>query len=277
WDNSGNDSWDNSGNDSWDNSGDNTNSGDQSYNYDDASSGAGGFDSTGGADDGWGDWDAGGGDWGGGSDGFGLVDVPRNSRPEVVARPYERFTGMPYDSATELITYVEVVEVIIPDRFFDLGGIPYDTEDSLQARAERWMKKEFGEKEAKKMIEDAGMDKDGREGNTINALVVMPLIYEKNKYTKINEGVIEFDMELRFKEGRYRYKFENFVHRTPAISGKRGAREDRTYLEYYLTAKRDVRHNDEILMACNNQMNKLIDGLKTTCKAVPFLDDDESW
>lgn len=280
WD-SGGDSWDNSG-DSWDNSGDDNSGGDSwgsgDQNFDDAASGGSSGDSTGDSGDDWGDddWGDDGGDWGAGG-GFGDVDAPRNLRPKVVAKPYERFTGMPYDSTSELISYVEVVEVIIPDRFFDLGGDPYDTEDSLQARAEKWMKKQFGEKEAKKMVEDAGVDKKGREGNTINALVVMPLVYQKNKYTKVDEGLIEFDMELRFKEGRYRYKFENFVHRTIAASGKRGAREDRTYLEYYMTAKRDARHNDEILMACNTQMNHLIDGLKASCQQVPFIDDDESW
>jgi hypothetical protein len=102
----------------------------------------------------------------------------------------------------------------------------------------------------------------------------MPLVIEKNKYSKVKSGVLQFDMELRFKEGRYRYKFENFVHLTPAPSGSK-TKQDKTYLEYYMTAKKDVRANDQILIACNTTMNRLIDGLKQSCDAVPFMDDDD--
>jgi hypothetical protein len=42
-----------------------------------------------------------------------------------------------------------------------------------------------------------------------------------------------------------------------------------------MTAKQNTRNNDKILMATNNQMNKLIDGLKQSCEMVPFIDDDD--
>jgi len=136
-----------------------------------------------------------------------------------------------------------------------------------------WMNKQFGKKEAKKMIEESGLDPDGKEGNTIKALVTMPLTVQVNKYKKENAGTIRFDMELRFKDERYRYKFNNFVHITPNASGGKG--DDETYMEYYMTAKKNVRTNDRILMACNAQMNRMIDDLKSTCAATPFIDDDD--
>ncbi|NNJ55478.1 MAG: hypothetical protein HKP14_05080, partial [Bacteroidia bacterium] len=46
-------------------------------------------------------------------------------------------------------------------------------------------------------------------------------------------------------------------------------------MEYYMTAKQNIKNNDKILMATNNQMNKLIDDLKRTCDATPFIDDDD--
>lgn len=272
WDDSGSDSWDDSGSDTWDTDGSSDDSGDGSYDYDPGSSAAGdGGDSTS-DDDSWSDdsWgDDSGMDFGGGSGG----DYVRSARPKIEARPYERFTGMPYDSASELVTFVEIVEVIVPDKFLDLGGEDYSMSDSLYARAITWMEKQFGEKKAKKMIEESGIDPDGREGQTIKALVVMPLMVQINKFAKRMDGVIQFDMELRFKDERYRYKFNNFVHVTPNNSG--GKEEVRTYMEYYMTGKRNIRGNDQILIATNNQMNELIDDLKLSCSAVPFIDDDD--
>jgi len=58
---------------------------------------------------------------------------------------------MPYDSASQLVTYVEIVEVVVPDRFLDLGGEDYSLSDSLYARAISWMQTQFGKREAKQM------------------------------------------------------------------------------------------------------------------------------
>ena len=46
-------------------------------------------------------------------------------------------------------------------------------------------------------------------------------------------------------------------------------------MEYYLTAKKNIKGNDKVLMACNSQMTRLIDDLKATCAATPFIDDDD--
>jgi len=269
WDDTGSDSWD-TGSDSWDdNSGGSWDDNGTDYNYDAGSGGGTMTDDTSNAD--WG----GGDDWGGDDASFdfggGYQDeYVRAARPEVKARPYERFVGMPYDSAAELVTYVEIVEVIVPDEYF---GDDYSISDSLYTRATSWMRQQFGEKKSKKMIEESGEDTKGREGETIKAVVVMPLVVEINKYAKSTAGVIQFDMELRFKDGRYRYKFKDFVHVTPNSSG--GKEEVRTYMEYYMTAEDNVRQNDKILMATNNQMNRLIEDLRKSCDATPFIDDDD--
>lgn len=264
--------WDDSG-DSWgDDSGSDENT-TGNYDYDQGSGGTT-FDytDTSGGDD-WGDDDGFGDD--GGFD-FGVDasgDFVRSTRPKTEARPYDRFVGMPYDSASQLVTYVEIVDVIVPERFLDLGGDDYSVYDSLYARAMTWMQSEFGKREAKQMIDAAGADAEGKEGSTIKAYVTIPLRVELNKYQTQYAGTLEFDMELRFKDERYRYKFENFVHVQANQSGKKY--EDVTYMEYYLNAKKNIRGNDKILMACNTQVNKLIEGLKATCEATPFVDDDD--
>jgi len=258
-------SWDNQ-QDSWDNQEDGWGSEDEDSqnaneeNTDDAWADEGGMDDSWSDDDG-GDFSFGGGD-----------DYVRSSRPEVKARPYQRFTSMPFDSSSQLITFMEVVEVIVPDRFLDLGGEDYSLSDSLYQRALTWMQTKFGKREAKSMIDAAGIDPEGKEGQTIKAFVHMPLAVQINEYQKVNAGIIKFDMELRFKDERYRYKFNNFVHVSKSTNGKE---DDVTYMEYYLSAKKNARGNDQILIACNDHMNNLIDDLKTTCAATPFIDDDD--
>ena len=111
----------------------------------------------------------------------GSGDYVRSARPETKARPYQRFTSMPYDSSSQLITYMEVVEVIVPDRFLDLGGDDYSLSDSLYQRALVWMQTKFGKREAKSMIDAAGIDPDGKEGQTIKAYVHMPLAVQLNE------------------------------------------------------------------------------------------------
>lgn len=264
------DSWDNG--DTWDNSGDTWD--DSSYDYD--GNGGGTYqdpyatDSATADDGGWDDggWDDGGGDWGD-SYGYQEEEFVRSARPKFERKPYERFTGMPYDSATELITYIEIVEVLVPDDYF---GDYYAGEDSLYARGMKWMIAEFGEKEVKRMIEESGLDPK-REGKTIKATAEIPLKVKINEYQTVDGGKLRFDIELRFKDERYRYKFNNFVHLETDLGGGKDMIE--TYMEYYLDAKNDIVHNDKVLKATNEQMTTMIDNLKKTCDATPFVDDDD--
>lgn len=239
---------------------------DDSYDYDENGGGTLG-DSTSGDDYGYED-DYGYDDYddeGGYDDGY-----VRSARPKFEHKAYERFTGMPYDSATELVTYVEIVEVLVR---MDYLGDPYDYADSLHSRAIKWMGAQFGEKEAKRMIEESGPDTKNREGLTINAVGKVPLVVEKNEFTKIQAGDLQFDMELRFKDGRYRYKFNNFVH--VEYDQREGNDPITTYLEYYMDAKKNIKENDAVLIATNNKMNSMIQDLKETCAHEPFIDDDD--
>lgn len=262
---------------SWDNQQDGWGDQEEGWGSEDDSSEDDGSEATEGenTDDAWGDDESVDDSWSDDDDfsfGGGGDDYIRSARPAVKARPYQRFTSMPFDSASQLITYLEVVEVVVPERFLDLGGDDYSLSDSLYQRALTFMQTKFGKREAKSMIDAAGIDPDGKEGQTIKALVHMPLVVQVNEYQKVNAGVIYFDMELRFKDERYRYKFNNFVHKSKSTNGKE---DDVTYLEYYMTAKKNARGNDQILIACNNHMNNFIDDLKTTCAATPFIDDDD--
>lgn len=248
----------NDGYDSYDDYGsDNAN---QNYDYG-AATGGGSFDTTSTFDN----YDSYGSDGG-----FRNADYVRSARPAVTKKPYERFKAMPFDSAIGLVTYAEVVEVIVPDKYM---GDDYSVSDSLYTRAMKWMKSEFGAKEAKKMIEAAGADKKNREGQTIDAIVLVPLVFKNNEHSTTQLGMIEFSMELRFKDGRYRYKFNNFVH---IESNKTNPNSNvETYLEYYITAKDNVRNNDRVLRATDLQISTMIAGLKKSCDASPFIDDDD--
>jgi hypothetical protein len=201
---------------------------------------------------------------------FNGIDYVRSARPKFEHRPYERFSGMPYDSATELVTYVEVVDVVTPD---DYLGEPFDYADSLYARASKWLGQQFGKKQAKKMLKKSGPDRENREGLTIKSVAELPLMVEHNKFSTGQSGVIQFDLELRFKDGRYRYKFNNFVH--VEEDHTTGNDPISTYIEYYMDAKTNVEENDQVLIATNNQMNVLIEDLKSACADVPFVDDDD--
>lgn len=241
--------------------------------WDDSDDGWGDYDDSTSADsmDGWGDgsWDDGSSEWDE-TTSYSGVDYVRSSRPKFERRAYTRFTGMPYDSATDLITYVEVVDVIVRDEYL---GEPYDYQDSLFTRASKWMELQFGEKEAKQMLKKQGMDQSGREGLTIITKGIIPLIVELNESHKENMGRIQFDMELRFKDGRYRYKFNNFIHLEDANT--EDTKPIETYMEYYLHAKKNIVANDRILIATDKQMTQLIEDLKDICAHEPFVDDDD--
>jgi hypothetical protein len=190
-------------------------------------------------------------------------------KPKVVKKPYVRVT-LPYDSIAELVTYVEITEVLEPD---DYLGDPYSSADSLYQRAFSFLVKEFGEKQVKKWMEESGEDYKLREGKTILIVAEFPVIVEYNEFRKIEAGKIVFDMELRFKDERYRYKFNNFQHVMPPSNGSK--KESVNYFEYYLTSTVNVKNNDRILIAADKKINEMIAGLKASCNEPLVLDDDD--
>ena len=132
-----------------------------------------------------------------------------------VKKPYIRYV-VPYDTISELVTYTAVVTWENDD------NVPQV--DSLYFRSKRWIKHEF--KGTKKQV----IRKDDKKEFKIVMEGEFPLIIEANKFSKAQNGKIVFDMELRFKEGRYKYKINNLVHVVDPPPGQEN--ETRTYFEF---------------------------------------------
>jgi len=175
--------------------------------------------------------------------------------PVVVKKPYIRFVA-PFDSITELVTYTEIINE-------EEAGT-----DSLYWRAKRWINHEFGKKNQKKLIK-----KDDKKDFKIVMEGEFPLYIEANKFAKTQNGKVVFDMEIKFKEGRYRYKINNLVHVVPPPPGEE--KETRTYFEFYRKSTINPRGNDIILMNADKKINSMLKDLRKYCKEPIFVDDDD--
>ncbi|NUM31360.1 MAG: DUF4468 domain-containing protein [Bacteroidetes bacterium] len=182
--------------------------------------------------------------------------ISESGPPQPVKKPYIRFV-VPFDTITELVTYLEVVT---------------DDEspgnDSLYARAKRWIRYEFGKSKQKQVIK-----KDLKKEYKLVLECEFPLYIETNKYSKTQNGRVAFDMEIRFKEDRYRYKINNLVHIVDPPPGEE--KEIRTYFEFYRKSNINPKGNDMILMAADKKINKMIKDLKKFCKGPIFVDEDD--
>ena len=174
--------------------------------------------------------------------------------PKPVKKPYIRFVT-PFDTITELVTYSEVVNE-------EEAGT-----DSLYWRAKRWIKHEF--KSTKKQV----IKKDDKKDFKIVMEGEFPLLIEANKFSKSQNGKVMFDMELRFKEGRYKYKINNLVHVVDPPPGEE--KEIKTYFEFYRKSTVNPKGNDAILIAADKKIQKMIRDLKKYCKEPIFVDDDD--
>jgi hypothetical protein len=175
--------------------------------------------------------------------------------PAVVKKPYIRFVT-PFDTITELVTYTEIISE-------EEAGT-----DSLYWRAKRWINHEFGKKNQKKLIK-----KDDKKDFKIVMEGEFPLYIEANKFAKTQNGKVVFDMEIKFKEGRYRYKINNLVHVVPPPPGEE--KETRTYFEFYRKSTINPRGNDIILMNADKKIKSMISDLKKYCKEPIFVDEDD--
>ena len=185
-------------------------------------------------------------------------------RPKFQRRAYERFTP-PFDTISGLITYLSVIEIL------DQDGVEIYS-DSIYKRAQRWLENEFGKKNAKDFTKSSGLNKEG-EGYKMVVSGRFPLVVQVNEFYAVPSGEVEFVMELRFKEGRYRYKINNLVHIEPPLAGTKSER--RTYFEFYKNQKENVKAGDQILVAADKKINKMITGLYETCKEPIFVDQDD--
>ncbi|MFM9944371.1 MAG: DUF4468 domain-containing protein [Bacteroidia bacterium] len=173
---------------------------------------------------------------------------------QPVKKPYVRYV-VPFDTLTELVTYVAVVEE-------EEAGT-----DSLYWRAKRWIKHEF--KGNKKQV----IKKDDKKEFKIVMECEFPLLIEANKFSKTQNGKVVFDMEIRFKEGRYKYKINNLVHVLEPPPGEE--KEIRTYFEFYRKSTINPKGNDAVLMAADKKIIIMLKDLKKYCKEPVFVDDDD--
>lgn len=170
-------------------------------------------------------------------------------------KPYVRFV-VPFDTITELVTYTDIINE-------EEAGT-----DSLYWRAKRWIVHEFGKKNQKKVIK-----KDDKKEFKIVMEGEFPCYLETNKFSRTPNGKIQFDMELRFKEGRYKYKINNLVHLIPPPPGE--DKEIRTYFEFYRKSTINPKGNDMVLMYADKKIKAMINDLKKYCKEPVFVDEDD--
>jgi hypothetical protein len=187
-------------------------------------------------------------------------------KPKVKKIQHERFVA-PYDSTLEMISYAGVVQV--------LDNENYEVEvDTIYKRAKNWMTMEFGEKELKKMTSHDAMNPNASEMEyKIKLKGSFPCEMEVNEFNQVSKGDVEFLMEIRIREGRYRYSVNNLVYiaETP-VGAKTG---DRTYFEYLMKAKDNVRGNDSILLAADKKINLWMKTLQEQCQKQPLEEEDE--
>jgi hypothetical protein len=205
-------------------------------------------------------------DYGSGSSPTNGIELKNGGK---VGKPIEKKTYVrfqpPVDTITRLITYLEIVEVKDQEGFESYS-------DSLFTRAQRWLDKNYSKKELKDYLKQSGMNTKG-EGYIIEMEGQFPLMMKPNDFTTVENGRVEFAMELRFKDGRYRYKINNLVHVQPPMYGEKD--EIRTYMEYYTKTKRDIESTDKILLAADEHIQKMIKSLKDECKEPIFVDEDD--
>lgn len=226
--------------------------------YDDSTS----YDDSYSESDDYGSEDYGGyGDYGSGGGGSDEKFVPK----KVVRKPYVRFVP-PYDSLRELIMYVDVIDVK------DREG--YEVEiDTINFRAHKWMEAEYG-KDLKKVLTSDGINETAGELEyKIRIHGTFPCEIEPNEFTKVRNGKVEYDMEIRVRDGRYRYAIKNLVHVADPRPGEKEG--ERTYFEYLMKAEDNVREGDGVLIAADKKINAMMDELQKLCQTSPIEEEDD--
>lgn len=232
-------------------------SGDYSdYSYSDSTySDTSSYDSGSGSFDSYGSFGSGGGD-----NGNYIV------KPKVVVKRKERFIP-PYDSTREMVSYTGIVEVKDNENF----EVEVDT---IYHRAKSWMLMEFGEKELKKMTTLDNMNNNASEMEyKIRLKGTFPCMIAYNEFRTEENGDVEFQMEIRIREGRYRYSVNSLVYVAEPIAGAKEG--ERTYFEYLMKAKDNYANNDNILLAADKQINSWIDNLRQQCQRNPIEEEDD--
>ena len=188
-------------------------------------------------------------------------------KPRVQVADYTRFVP-PYDSAKELVSYSGIVNVL-DDEDFEVEV------DTIYHRAKNWMKMEFGEKQLKKLTTMDDINPNASEMEyKIRLKGTFPCEMEMNEFRTERHGDVEFFMEIRIREGRYRYSVNRLVYVADPLTGEKEG--DRTYFEYLMKAEDAVRENDNILLAADKKLNRWIDTLRENCQKQP-LEEEDDW
>jgi hypothetical protein len=173
---------------------------------------------------------------------------------------YKRFTP-PFDSMREIIYYEGIIE--------DEGEFPEKNgADSLYWRAKKFLLQRYGKDNLKKWtIEDKKADR-------LTLKMTVPMIVKMGDYKKMESGFLEYKLTIRFKDGRYKYQFGNFVHiQSPNGLGKEPTR---TYHEYYMRVKKGFEVTDKYLLTADREVHEVVMGLKKSLHE-PYQPDEDDW
>ena len=203
------------------------------------------------------------------------AEEPQRPDPNYI-RPYVRF-AVPFDTITELITYMGIVPFkpyTYPNDIREPGDI-----DSLYARAKKYLLKNYGKNPDAKKAKDNIFDKDVlitdyKPDGEIGKIIISPTIpfyIYPNKYRKELNGTLTFTIDIRVKEDKYKYKFINFVHHTVDRNGKTSD----VYMEYYMQTKSGARSNDILLVAIDKLVKQIIKDLGKVMPDPIIADEDD--
>lgn len=199
---------------------------------------------------------------------FGSSSKKSSAEPtkKIVKKPYVRFIP-PYDSTRELIIYQAIIEVV------DNEG--YEVEiDTIYGRAQKWIESQYG-KDMKKVISSNDVNANASEMEyKIRVHADFPCMIQPNEFTETRSGTVTYEMEIRVRDGRYRYAIKNLVHVADPRPGEKEG--DKNYFEYLMKTQDDVRGSDQVLIAADRKINSMISELKKACETAP-LEEDDDW
>ncbi|MFT4523073.1 MAG: hypothetical protein ACI8ZN_002025 [Bacteroidia bacterium] len=196
---------------------------------------------------------------------YNLGGSEEKPKKKVILKPYVRFIP-PYDSTRELVMYQAVIEI------FDRDG--YEVElDTIYYRAQQWLQAEYGKDLKKFMAADGVNEKSSEMEYKIRVTGTFACVIEPNEFTKITNGMVQYVMEIRVRDGRYRYVFKNLVHIADPRPGEKEGKK--TYFEYLMKTKDDVRAGDQVLIAADKKINSMIAELQRACQTAPIEEEDE--
>lgn len=185
----------------------------------------------------------------------GSDDEPK--KPEK--KPYVRIV-MPVDSITELITYDSIIEQT--DSYYD----------SLYLRAKRWVTaKWYADKKQKELVK---VFTDDVLYEKFKVKVKLPMRVRYNKFSSNEYGQVEFNLTMRFKDGKYKYHVSNMIHLLPETSDKKDI--NYVYLEFYMKSEKNVVNYDRYLRAADAAVRKMVVDM-TKAMREPVEVDEDDW